>query len=128
MHPNLLGKKILVIKGSLLSARELEAALMEEGARVQTVTNLISAFSIIERETFDGAVIDKGLHNQAFDLCTELKSLDVPYINCSTPHDLQKPSAKKRDAKKVAASLMTAIRAQRCGLRDTGKQDELLRA
>ena len=68
----------------------------------------------IERQTFDGAVIDNGLHNQGFDLCTELRSLDVPYITCNAPHELQKPSAKKRDAKKVVASLMTAMRAQRC--------------
>jgi CheY-like chemotaxis protein len=126
MQPNLLGKKILVIKGSLLSARELEAALIGEGAKVQTVTNLISAFSVIERQTFDGAVIDKGLHNQAFDLCTELKSLDVPYITCSAPHDLQKPSAKIRDAKKAAASLMGAMRAGSMR-RDARKQDEVLR-
>jgi DNA-binding response OmpR family regulator len=89
----------------------LESALAEEGAKVQTVTNVISAFSEIERKTFDGAVIDKGLHNQAFDLCTELQSLDVPYIISSSPHDLQKPSAKIRDAKKAAASLIAAMRA-----------------
>jgi PleD family two-component response regulator len=111
MKLNLLGKKILVIKGSLLSERELEAALQEEGAKVQTVTNLISAFSVIERQTFDGAVIDKGLHNQAFDLCTELQSLDVPYIIASSPHDLQKSSAKIRDAKEATASLIAAMRA-----------------
>jgi hypothetical protein len=63
------GKNVLVIKGSLLSVKELEAALKEQGASVQTVSNVISAFSLIERERFDGAVIDKGLHNRGFDLC-----------------------------------------------------------
>lgn len=122
MQPNLLGKKILIVQGSLLSARELEAALFKEGAKVQTVTNMISAFWVIERHTFDGAVIDKGLYNQAFDLCTELQALDVPYIACGAPHDLQKLSAKKRDTQQVVATLMNKM-SQHAGNREVDVAD-----
>ena len=111
MQQDMVGKKILIVKGSLLPVQELEAALVEQGAAIQTVTNIISAFSVIERDRFDGAVIDQGLHNQAFDFCTELQSLNVPYITCGAPHGLQSRPAKERDAQKAVASLRSAMRA-----------------
>ena len=64
---------------------ELEAALVKEGAKVQTVTNVISAFWMIERQPFDGAVIDKGLHNEVMGLCAELQSLNVPTLSMTHP-------------------------------------------
>ena len=111
MQTPLIGKSILVVQGSLLSVGELEAALVKEGAKVQTVTNVISAFWMIERQPFDGAVIDKGLHNEVMGLCADLQSLNVPYIIYDAPHDLQKPSAQRRDAKISMGSLMKAMRA-----------------
>ncbi len=63
MEPNLPGRKVLIVKGSLLAPQALEAASAEQGAKVVTATYVISAFSLIEREAFDAAVIDKGLLN-----------------------------------------------------------------
>jgi hypothetical protein len=74
-------------------------------------TAAISAFWMIERQPFDGAVIDKGLNNEVIGLCAELQSLNVPYIIYDAPHDLQKPSAQRRDAKISMGSLMKAMRA-----------------
>jgi hypothetical protein len=50
--------------------------------------NLISAFDLIGRKRFDGAVFDYGLHNGAFDLCTEFQALSIPYISANAPHRL----------------------------------------
>ena len=86
--------------------------------------DLISASSVIERHMFDGAVIDKGLHNQAFDLCTELQLLDVSYITCNARLTVFKSRPLNNAIPKAAANPMTAIRAQRCGLRDACKHDK----
>lgn len=116
MRNNLSGRKILVVKGSLLVPFALEEALTERGASAVTATNIISAFSLIERETFDAAVIDKGLHNEAFDLCAELKTFDVPYILANAPHELQGPAAQMSAAcgivTEIAERLQTRERAQ----------------
>ena len=103
------GKKVLILQGSLLQTQPLEAALADMGAKAVTSTNLISAFSLIERETFDGAVIDQGLHNEAFDLCAELKSLDVPYVLAQAPHELQKPAAQRSAAWDIAKMLAARL-------------------
>ena len=98
MEPNLCGKTILVVEGSLLAGSELAESFGRCGARVHLTANLINAFSLLRRTHFDGAVIDHGLHNEAFDLCTELRDLDVPYICCNAPHRLQRAASRKSDA------------------------------
>ena len=57
-----------------------------------------AAFELLRRIRFDGAVIDQGLHNEAFDLCEELRAANIPYISCTTPHRLQGWDTRKRDA------------------------------
>lgn len=109
MHNKLSGKKVLIVKGSLLVPFALEMALAERGARVITATNIISAFSLIEHETFDAAVIDKGLHNEAFDLCAELKSLSIPFVMADAPHELQRPAAQMAAACDLAAKLAERV-------------------
>lgn len=105
MNNNLSGKKVLVLKGSLLVPFALEMALAERGARAITVTNIVSALSLVERETFDAAVIDKGLHNEAYDLCAELKFLDTPYILANAPHELQRPAGQMSAACDIVAEI-----------------------
>ncbi|WP_024275191.1 hypothetical protein [Hyphomicrobium sp. 802] len=105
MHNRLSGKKVLIVKGSLLVPFALEMALAERGAKAITATNIISAFSLIEHERFDAAVIDKGLHNEAFDLCAELKSFDIPYILADAPHEMQRPAAQMAAACNLAVEL-----------------------
>ncbi|HET6390355.1 hypothetical protein [Hyphomicrobium sp.] len=121
MHYNLnltlSGKKILIVKGSLLETGAIATALAERGAKVVTATNLISAFSLIEREAFDGAVIDQGLHNEAFDLCAELKSLNVPYVLAQAPHELQKPASQRSAASDIAELLAERLSVRRASAR-----------
>jgi hypothetical protein len=98
MERNLTDKTILIVQGSLLAGPDVEAAFSRSGARVHLTANVINAFSLLRRIRFDGAVVDQGLHNAAFDLCSELQDLEIPYISCAAPHQLQKPAARKRDA------------------------------
>lgn len=98
MERNLTGKTILIVQGSLLAGPELKKAFDRSGARVYLTTNVINAFSLLRRIRFDGAVVDQGLHNAAFDLCSELQDLGIPYICSAAPHRLHKPSARKQDA------------------------------
>jgi hypothetical protein len=98
MESKLAGKHILIVKGSLLADAELRDALVRQGARVSITGNLVSAFDLVGRKDFDGAVVDHGLHNEAFDLCTEFQALSIPYISASTPHRLQGLAARERDA------------------------------
>jgi hypothetical protein len=69
--------------------------------------------TLLRREQFDGAVVDQGRHNEAFDLCSELKDLAVPYICCIAPHRLQKTAMRKRDAghavRQLASKLFTPV-------------------
>ncbi|MBS0251514.1 MAG: hypothetical protein JSR78_10690 [Proteobacteria bacterium] len=115
MHTRLSGKKILIVKGSLLVPFALEMALAERGARAITATNIISAFSLIEREPFDAAVIDKGLHNEAYDLCAEFKSFDIPYILADEPHELQKPAAQMSAAYEIVAKIAEILETRERG-------------
>lgn len=105
----LAGKNVLIVEGSLLSTPELKEALEEAGATAIVTANLISAFSLLERVKFDGAVIDQTLHNEAFDLCTELMSVGTPYISCNAPHRLQGASARKRAAQLAAEKLVRLL-------------------
>jgi DNA-binding response OmpR family regulator len=110
MAKELVGKKILVVKGSLLSMSELDTALKEQGAAVQLASNIISAFAVLEHRRFDGAILDKGLHNEAFDLCAELRELEVPHILSDKPHELQKAGARRRATTEVVEDLILTMR------------------
>lgn len=103
------GKTILIVEGSLLAGTELADAFRRSGANVQLTTNIINAFNLLRREPFDGAVVDQGRHNEAFDLCSELRDLGVPYIGCVAPHRLQRASMRARDAEHVVGQLRSKI-------------------
>jgi hypothetical protein len=105
MTRNVSGKTVLIVQGSLLSGSDLEDAFTRSGARVYLTTNIISAFGLLRRIRFDGAVVDQGLHNAAFDLCSELHDVGVPYICCASPHRLQKPGARIREAEHAVRRL-----------------------
>lgn len=123
MAKELVGKKILVVKASLLSTAELDAALKEQGAAVQLASNVISAFAVIERRAFDGAILDKGLHNEAFDLCAELRELDVPYVLSDKPHELQKVGVRRRAAREVVEDLILTMRVKDEWIEPTSLKD-----
>jgi hypothetical protein len=98
MERNLSGKNVLIVQGSLIAGLELKDAFERAGARVYITGNLISAFNLLQRVEFDGAMIDQGLHNEAFDLCMELRELSIPYMCCASPHRLQGLAARVSDA------------------------------
>lgn len=105
MERKLSGKHILVVKGALLADVELRDTLVRHGARVTSTANLVSAFDLVARKEFDGAVVDHSLHNEAFDLCTEFQALGIPYLSANCPHRLQAPGCRKKDAEVTAARL-----------------------
>ena len=109
MDRDLGGKTILIVEGSLLAGAELAEAFRRAGANVHLTTNIINAFNLLRREPFDGAVVDQGRHNEAFDLCSELRDLGVPYIGCVAPHRLQRAAMRARDAEHVVGQLQSKI-------------------
>lgn len=109
MESKLSGKNILIVQGSLLAGSELRDALMRSGAIVFVTGNLISAFDLLQRIRFDGAIVDQGLHNEAFDLCTEFQAYNIPYICCNAPHRLQGLGARGRDADHAIWKLASVI-------------------
>lgn len=103
------GQTILIVEGSLLAGAELADAFRRAGANVRLTTNIINAFNLLRREPFDGAVVDQGRHNEAFDLCSELRDRGVPYIGCVAPHRLQKAAVRIRDADHAVRQLQSKI-------------------
>jgi hypothetical protein len=109
MRENFSDKTVLVVQGSLLSGVDIETAFKAVGARVYLTGNVISAFNLLRRIRFDGAVIDQGLHNANFDLCSELRDFGVPYVCCSEPHQLQSASVRLGMAKRTILRLDEVI-------------------
>ncbi len=101
MTTRLDGCNILVFQGSLLGTRELRDHLAQAGARTYVTSNIISAFGLLEKVRFHAAIIDHGLHNEAFDFCSELQTVGVPYLSCRAPHRLQGLEEREREAKHV---------------------------
>jgi DNA-binding response OmpR family regulator len=126
MENKLTGKKILIVNGSVLADAELRDALVRLGAKVTVTKNMVSAFDLIARRDFNGAVIDHGLHNEAFDLCTELQALDIPYISANVPHRLQGLEARERDADATAERLANLIELEAFSVHDGNCVDYVL--
>lgn len=98
MESAIRGKRVLLIQGSSLASAELFDALCEAGAKPYPTSNILNAYSLIDRIRFDGALIDRGLHNEAFDLCADLQDRGIPYVSCAGPHRLQGPAARRQEA------------------------------
>ena len=103
MHESLKGKKILIVKGSLIASEELQDALAQEAAWPFLAHNVSHAFELVESIKFDAAIVDHGL--PAFDLCTELQAADIPCVSAKAPHRLQGWNARKRDAEQAVWKL-----------------------
>jgi DNA-binding NarL/FixJ family response regulator len=109
MDVKLTDKKILIVEGSMLSTAELREAFVEAGAQVYVTGKILTAFDMLNRHAFDGVVVDQGMHNEAFDLCEELRDQRVPFICCNAPHRLQGLSARRNDAEFAAWRLASMI-------------------
>jgi DNA-binding response OmpR family regulator len=112
MNIDLTGKNILIVEGSSVAADALRDAFNRTSARVYVTGSMLTAFDLIGRRRFDGAVIDQGLHNEVFDLCEELRGLNVPYVFCHAPHRLQGIEARRRDADHVVWKLHDVMQAE----------------
>jgi hypothetical protein len=106
---NLTGKTILIVEGSLLSGVDLKCALKEGGAAAFVTGNELSAYSLLEKHAFDGAIIDYALHNEAFELCAELRDLNIPYVCCNAPHKLQGAQARRAAATAAVGKLARVL-------------------
>jgi hypothetical protein len=102
---NLAGKNVLIVQGSMLDGHRLTAAFKRAGSTPYLTANMISAYELLRRIRFGGAVLDSGLHNEAYDLCTELQAFDTPYICCQAPHRLQGPILRNREAENAVRRL-----------------------
>jgi hypothetical protein len=117
-------KRILVVTGSLLAAEELHRKLAGHGARVFMSGNLVSVYELLRRHTFSAAVLDQSLHNEAYDLCTELEAFDVPYVWSREPERLADPATRQHQASHTVTRLVHAIGSMRGSRRDVGSKLE----
>jgi hypothetical protein len=98
MELNLTGRNVLIVEGSSVASDALNDAFNRAGARVYLTGKVITAFDLVQRVRFDGAVLDQGIHNEVFELCEELRESGIPYICCNAPHRLQGMDARRHDA------------------------------
>jgi hypothetical protein len=105
MEDLLNNKKVLIVEGLTLSSQEIREALAEQGAHVFVARGVAAAFRLLDRIRFDAVVIDHSLHNEAVDLCIELRTESIPYVSCRAPNSWQGWSVRKREADAVARKL-----------------------
>jgi hypothetical protein len=98
MEGILAGKKILIVEGLTLTSAEIREGLANEMAQAFVARGVAAAFRLLDRVRFDAVIIDHSLHNEAIDLCIELRTEGVPYVSCRAPNSWQGWSARKRDA------------------------------
>jgi hypothetical protein len=95
-----------VVTGSLLSATELRQEFARHGAVVYVSANLISVFELLRQHDFAGAVLDQSLHNEAFDVCTELRASNVPFVWSREPQRSAPPTIRQDKARATVARLL----------------------
>jgi hypothetical protein len=105
MEDLLNGKKVLIVEGLTLSSQDIREALAAQGAHVFVAREVAAAFRLLDRIRFDAVVIDHSLHNEAVDLCIELRTESIPYVSCRAPNSWQGWSVRKREAEAVARKL-----------------------
>ena len=105
MESVLAGKKILIVEGLTLTSAEIREVLANEKAQAFVARDVAAAFRLLDRIRFDAALIDHSLHNEAIDLCIELRSEGIPHVSCRAPNSWQGRSARKRDAEYAVEKL-----------------------
>jgi hypothetical protein len=99
MESILAGRKILIVEGLTLTSAEIREVLAnDEKAQAFVARDVAAAFRLLDRVRFDAVLIDHSLHNEAIDLCIELRSEGIPHVSCRAPNSWQGWSARKRDA------------------------------
>ena len=105
MEGILAGKNILIVEGLTLTSAEIREVLANEKAQGFVARGVSAAFRLLDRVRFDAVIIDRSLHNEAIDLCIELRTEGVPYVSCRAPNSWQGWSARKRDAEYAVEKL-----------------------
>ena len=98
MESVLAGKNILIVEGLTLTSAEIREVLANEKAQAFVARGVAAAFRLLDRVRFDAVLIDHSLHNEAIDLCIELRTEGIPHVSCRAPNSWQGWSARKRDA------------------------------
>jgi hypothetical protein len=112
MKENFAGRTILILKGATLAERALRQAFSRRGAHVIVTSNLICAFNVLQRRSVEAVVVDHSLHNEAFDFCTELQALNIPYIHASSPHRWRGFVERGEEAEAIVARVIHRIERQ----------------
>jgi two-component sensor histidine kinase/DNA-binding response OmpR family regulator len=78
----LAGKRVLVVEDEFLISRSVEDILSDLGVGVVgPVSNLSDGFSVLQRETFDGAILDINIRGQqTYPLAEILAARGVPFV------------------------------------------------
>jgi response regulator RpfG family c-di-GMP phosphodiesterase len=105
MEDLLKGRKVLIVEGLTLASQDIREALAQQGAHVFVARGVAAAFRLLDRIRFDAVVIDHSLHNEAVDLCIELRTESIPYVSCRAPNSWQGWSVRKREAEAAARKL-----------------------
>ena len=105
MEDLLNGRKVLIVEGLTLSSQEIREALAEKRAHVFVARGVADAFRLLDRTSFDAVIIDHSLHNEAVDLCIELRTESIPYVSCRAPNSWQGWSVRRREAEAAARKL-----------------------
>jgi hypothetical protein len=105
MESVLAGKNILIVEGLTLTSAEIKERLADETAKAFVARGVAAAFRLLDRVRFDAVIIDHSLHNEAIDLCIELRTEGIPYVSCRAPNSWQGWSARKRDAEYAVEKL-----------------------
>jgi DNA-binding response OmpR family regulator len=78
MESILAGRKILIVEGLTLTSAEIREVLANEKAQAFVARDVAAAFRLLDRVRFDAVLIDHSLHNEAIDLCIELRTEGIP--------------------------------------------------
>jgi hypothetical protein len=105
MESVLAGKNILIVEGLTLTSAEIKEVLANEKAQAFIARDVAAAFRLLDRVRFDAVLIDHSLHNEAIDLCIELRTEGIPHVSCRAPNSWQGWSARKRDAEYAVEKL-----------------------
>jgi hypothetical protein len=105
MESVLAGKNILIVEGLTLTSAEIREGLANEKAQAFVARDVAAAFRLLDRVRFDAVLIDHSLHNEAIDLCIELRREGIPHVSCRSPNSWQGWSARKRDAEYAVEKL-----------------------
>jgi soluble lytic murein transglycosylase-like protein len=109
MESVLAGKNVLIVEGLMLTSAEIKEVLANEKAQAFVARDVAAAFRLLDRVRFDAVLIDHSLHNEAIDLCIELRIEEFPYISCRAPNSWQGWSARKRDAEYAVEKLQGVL-------------------